>query len=63
MTKQLLSLVGNADGFALFAHGHTRSSLLCANSSCLGLVLDECNTFAARNQSDFLESFEATKDR
>lgn len=56
-----LSLVGDADRLAIVPHRHVRRSLLRADSTRLVLVLDEGNSFSARNQSDFLESFEPTK--
>jgi hypothetical protein len=59
----LLPLERNTNGLALLSHGHTCRSLLRANGTGLGLVFDECNTLATRDQSDFLESFETTKDR
>lgn len=61
--QQLLPLERNANRLALISHGHSRGSLLRTDSARLGLVLDESNTLPARNQSDFLESFEPAKDR
>lgn len=59
---RLLSLIGNANGLALLAHGHARRSLLCADCPSLGIVLDEGDSLATRYHSDFLESFETAED-
>ena len=57
-----MSLVCNANGLVLVAHGHTRSGLLGADGTGLGFILDERNTLAAGHQSDFLEALEPAKD-
>lgn len=59
----LLPLEGDADGFSLLAHSHSRSSLLGTDSSSFVFVLNEPNTLSTWHQSDFLESLELAEQR
>lgn len=61
-TAPSLSLVSDLGGLVVFTKLHARGGFLGRNGTRLGLVLNEGNTTATRNKTDFLEAFKAAKD-